>query len=355
MAGIDQIDPNFKVKTSIDKEDIRFYDVRQEPFCVHGLFYEDGKFRRLPQAVAESINDGVRQLHAKTSGGRVRFKTNSPYIAIHAEMSYLIKVAHAAITGSNGFDLYVRTEGQDRHIRTFVPPFDMTNGYESVIELGSSMEREITLYFPRSAEVNDLRIGLSETATLSKPDPYVIEKPIVYYGSSITQGACATRSGSDYISFVSRRLHADYINLGFSGSALGETAMAEYINTLDMSVFVLDYDYNAPDVEHLRKTHEPFFSIIREAHPDLPILILSRPTYRLNEWEEKRLEVVRATYQHALDKGDTNVYFIDGPTLMALAKTDGTVDGCHPTDLGFFSMAQAVGDVLEPIVKSLIG
>lgn len=350
MSTLEQIDPNFKVEATIDKDDVAFYDVRKAPFKVHGLIYENGKFRRLPEEVAAATNEGVHELHAKTTDGRVRFKTNSPYVAIHAEMPIVANGSPQSAGAANGgFDLYIRKNGEYRYAKTFLPPSNMTSGYESIVDWGTSEVRDITIYFPRHSEVSSLCIGLSESAEVWEPEPYTIEKPIVFYGSSITQGGCSSRAGTIYTSISARQFDADHLNLGFSGNAKGETVMAEYIKTLDMSMFVLDYDHNAANAEHLLKTHEPFFKIIRDAHPELPILIMSRPVYYLSPGEITRLEVIRATYEHALERGDKNVYFLDGPTLMALAKDEGTVDGCHPTDWGFFSMAQAVCGVLETV------
>jgi hypothetical protein len=117
-----------------------------------------------------------------------------------------------------------------------------------------------------------------------------------------------------------------------------------------MSVFVYDYDRNAPTIEHLENTHERMFRFIREAKPDLPIVLMSRPKYRLTDDEKQRFDIIKKTYENAVAAGDTNVYLIDGGTLMALAKDDGTVDDCHPNDLGFASIAKAVGDLLEKIL-----
>ena len=153
-----------------------------------------------------------------------------------------------------------------------------------------------------------------------------------------------------YPAQLSRMLDADFVNLGFGGLCKGEGEMAHYIGSLDMSVFVYDYDYNSPSSKHLQDTHEPMFQKIRESHPDLPIVILSRPRYHLSPAEEQRLEIIRTTYKNALAKGDQNVYLIEGKELMALAKNNGTVDGCHPNDLGFFSMAEALIKVLKNII-----
>ena len=126
--------------------------------------------------------------------------------------------------------------------------------------------------------------------------------------------------------------------------------MSDYIKRLPMSVFVYDYDHNAPSVEHLYNTHERMFKEIREENPDLPIIILPRPKYYINKEEKERAKIIQATYENAIKSGDRNVYFIDNRRLMRLCKNEGTVDNCHCTDLGFFSMAEAVGKVMEKIL-----
>lgn len=349
MSSISQIDPNFKVETKLQEEGLHFYNVKQLPFQIYGVFYEDGKFRRLPESVARSVSEGVHRLYANTAGGRVRFRTDSPYVAIHAKMSEITKMPHITLSGSAGFDMYT-SEGEDRYVKTFMPPYDMVDGYESVIAFKTPGMHEVTINFPLYSEVSELYIGLHEEAFVGEGKTYKPGKPIVYYGSSITQGGCASRPGNAYESIISRRLNVDHINLGFSGSAKAEDEIAQYIARLDMSVFVYDYDHNAPTVEYLKKTHEKMFRIIREAHPELPIVMMSMPKYYLTEPEEARRAVIETTYRNALENGDQNVYFLDGKTLMAMAGDEGTVDNCHPTDLGFMSMAEALGDLLLEIM-----
>lgn len=348
MNDFSLIDSNFKIDSKLAEDDIKSYDVKQSPFKIYGVFYESGRFRRIPEKLAKTVNDGVFFLHTNTAGGRVCFKTDSPYIAIHALMPDILKMSHFALTGSSGFDLYIRNSSE-RYFQTFVPPFDIQNGYESVVHFDSSEMRDIVINFPLYSNVSELYIGVSENSYIHQAEPYKIEKPIVYYGSSITQGGCASRPGMSYESIISRRFNADYINLGFSGSAKGENKIAEYISNLEMSAFIYDYDYNAPTSEHLNITHEKMFRIIREANPDLPIIILSRPKYYLTNDEEVRFEIIKNTYNNAVKSGDKNVYIIDGRTLMDMAGNEGTVDSCHPNDLGFMSMAKAIGDVLKKI------
>ena len=348
---ISQVDKNFLIETKISRTDIKFYDVKNSPFEISGVFYEDGAFRRIPESVAKATNDGVVSLHTNTAGGRIRFKTNSSYIAINAKMSGLGKMPHFAFTGSMGFDLYMKSNGKDIYINTFVPPFNVLDGYEGIIEFASTKEKEITINMPLYSNVKELYVGLSEDAVVLPPEPYSIEKPIVYYGSSITQGGCASRPGMAYEAIISRKLNFDYINLGFSGNAKGEDAIANYIADIDMSMFVYDYDHNAPSLEHLMNTHQRMFNIIRDKNPDLPIILLSRPKYLLNLEEEKRFEIIKRTYDNAVCSGDENVYLIKGTKLMEVAKWEGTVDNCHPTDFGFVSMANALIPVISKIFQ----
>lgn len=219
-----------------------------------------------------------------------------------------------------------------------------------MIRFGSRKRREITINFPLYSSVSALYIGIEDDTTLRESSGYKYKKPIVYYGSSITQGGCVSRPGNAYECILSRNLQTDYINLGFAGSAKAEDAMAEYISKLDMSVFVYDYDHNAPTLQHLEDTHQKMFMTVRKANPHLPIVLLSRPKYRPNGVDKKRLEIIRKTYTDALATGDQNVYFIEGLTLMKHAKNDGTVDNCHPNDLGFHSMAK----VLTPQLRALL-
>ncbi len=348
MKNIAELDKNLAVETSIEREGLRFYDAEQAPFQIYGVFKENGMFRRMPEEIAKSVSEGVYSLHTNAAGGRVCFITDSPYVAIKTE--YIPgKMPHFALTGSCGFDMYAQYDGETRYAGTFVPPYNVKNGYESVKDFEECHERVITINFPLYSSVSKLYIGLKENAVLKPAPGYRVEKPVVYYGSSITQGGCASKPGSSYQSILSRRFDCDYINLGFSGNAKGEDEMTDYIKGLDMSVFVMDYDHNAPSTEHLEKTHGRMFEKIRAARPKLPIVIMSRPKYYLTEEEKVRLEIIQNTYLAAKERGDENVYFIDGRKLMEAVGDNGTVDGGHPTDSGFFSMACAVGEVLESI------
>ena len=127
--------------------------------------------------------------------------------------------------------------------------------------------------------------------------------------------------------------------------------MIEYIKNLDMSIFVYDYDYNSPSIEHLEKTHEKFFLRIREHSPNLPIVILSAPNFEPAEDMAERRDVIKQTYLNAKARGDENVYFIDGSTFFGdKDRSYCTIDCIHPNDLGFYRMAQAIKPVIEKIL-----
>lgn len=350
MKDVAIVDPNFAIETAIERENLCFYDAEETPFQIYGIFRENEYFRRIPEDIARKVSPGVYVLHTHSAGGRVRFVTDSPYVAIKT-IYEPEKNSHFALTGSAGFDMYEDICGENRYLGTFIPPFDVKDGYEGVVDFSEWKERSITINFPLYSSVKKLYIGLKKDATLKMAMDYAIKRPVVFYGSSITQGGCASKPGSSYESILSQKFDFDYINLGFSGNAKGEQEMVDYIKGLDMSVFVMDYDFNAPNAEHLSRTHSKMFETIRSAQPELPIIIMSRPSYYLTKPGEERRKIIENTYLEAVKRGDRNVYFLDGPKLMELVKDNGTVDGCHPTDSGFYSMAQAIGTVLETIWK----
>lgn len=212
-----------------------------------------------------------------------------------------------------------------------MPPFQIDGGYESVIDFDAVKMREITINFPLYSGVCALYIGLADGSAVEEPAPYTCEKPVVYYGSSITQGGCASRPGNSYQAVIARRLNCNYINLGFLGSAKGEKEIAEYIAQLDMSVFVYDYDHNAPDAAFLEATHRPMFEQIRMRRPELPVIMLTRPNHVPGRQTDERIRIVYNTYETAVQAGDQNVYFINGQEIFHYRDPDMmTVDGNAP-------------------------
>lgn len=218
------------------------------------------------------------------------------------------------------------------------------------ITKGEGME-DVTVILPRNEVVADLWIEVPDEAQVAAPTPYA-NGPVLYYGSSITEGGCACNAFNAYNMLISRHLDLDFYNFGFSNSAKGELAMADYINTVPVKAFIMDYDHNAPSAQHLWNTHEAFFRRIREKQPTLPVLFLTMPAAEYSEGKKARRAAVRATYDHAVAAGDKHVWFIDGETLLAGADAWlCTVDNTHPNDLGFHRMAA----VIEPVVREMLG
>lgn len=347
--NITDIDRNLKIETNIEREGLIYKNALEEPFKIYGIYHDGNKYRRIPEDVAEKTNKGVHNRSVSTTGGRVRFITDSPYVAIKANMPHNIKFSHMSLSGRSGFDMYTYEGGIYKVVKTFLPPYNFVDTYDGVFDFSDGKKEHLVMIdFPIYNEVYDLYIGIKEGTILKEAPEYKYNVPIVYYGSSITQGGCASRPGMSYQAILSRKYDVDYINLGFSGSGKGEQIIADYIASLDMSVFVLDYDHNAPTLEHYEKTHEPFYKTVRAAHPNIPIIVMTRPKVNLSEEELKRIEIARATYENAKARGE-NVYFIPGYELCELSGDEGMVDGTHPTDLGFFSIASRLSKEFDKI------
>ncbi len=339
-----EVDKNLIIETSFPETDVRFYNVREEPFELYNFYDPKGQpiFRRLPEDVAKATSAGVAKLCRESAGGRVRFSTDSQYILIKAKIPVVGRNSHMTLAMSAGFDLYEDYEsGESRYHRVFMPPYDMEDGYEQIIRFGSRRMRHFTINFPIHSVVSDLYVGIQESAVLGAGLKYRNEKPIIVYGSSIVHGSAATRPGLVYTNILSRYLNMNVIDLGFSGKALGEDAIIDYIASQDMLLFVLDYDHNAPNPEHLRRTHLPAYQKIRAAHPDMPIIMVTRPNVATNGASAmERKDVVIDTYRAARDAGDNNVYYVDGESFfLGKYENECTMDGVHPNDLGFTLMA----------------
>jgi len=354
-----EVDKNM-VGAAFEKDDFIFYNIKNEPFDVYGLYeYKDHvPFMRMPSEVAEQCCPGAKALYKCPSGGRVRFKTDSPCIAIKLETSYWSIGINQQVLGSACPDLYVNK----KYIAGFMPPradVSADGGYESIIELRDGRIREklndIIINMPLYNPVDELYIGIKKGYRLEKGNEYKYKKPVLFYGSSITQGGCSSHPGSCYPALISKYLDTDFINLGFSGGAHGEDPMVDYMTTLDVSMLVCDYDYNSVSAEAYRNTHEKLFKKMRAAKPELPVIFVTRPDF--NNWDDIREAVERrniayTTYMNAVKSGDKNVYFIDGDSLFGgLGHDECTTDGCHPNDLGFWRMYEVIGRAVEMFLE----
>ncbi len=339
------------VQAEVNGVSVRFCDVRKAPFILTGFPFcqgEEQPLRRLPADMTKAdVNAGALSQAQCLSGGAVLFRTDSTVLAIRVTGSNLKRsMDRMPASGLYGYDLYERCpDGTERFINN-------TRVKDGAARIGGRLRKgmaDYILYLPLYSGVDSLEIGVSPEASFETPTPQRLQKPIVFYGSSITQGGCASRPANNYTTMICRALDAPQINLGFSGSAQGEPAVARAIATLDASLLVLDYDHNA-SIQHLATSHEPFFKIIRAARPDLPVIFISRPD-AIDGGVEARRAIIRKTYDNAVAAGDKNVYFIDGEKLFGPGGQNFcTVDGTHPNDLGFFRMYEGV----LPVVKQAL-
>ncbi len=335
----------------IKSVNLEFYNIKSSPIKVYGLWNPQDDFRRMPQEIADKVSGAVAQKNREPSGGRIRFVTDSEKIAIRVKLKAIPPDPTMSPLVLSAFDLYKVKNGKQEYMRSFMQPVDGKEYYEGETKTGSTELTEYVLTLPNFNEVLDIEIGLTENAVLKETVGYKYENPVVFYGSSITQGAGASRSGNTYENFVSRALDTNYINLGFAGNAKAELPLAEYISKLNMAAFVFDYDHNAPDIEYLKSTHKPFFDVIRKANPDLPIVIMTKPDGGYCDDNLARKDIIMETYLAARNNGDKNVYFIDGATFFAGDnRNDCTIDGCHPNDLGYYLMSKKIVDVLKNIL-----
>lgn len=358
MENLINVDKNMIVNTTIGDVDVVWHDVRQAPFKIHGLYKPETEpfFYRLPLDVAAATSEGVDKLNQESAGGRVRFSTDSPYIAIRAKYRGVGRSSHLTLVSTAGFDLYIDGELGSRFVKEFRMPYDMVDEYEQIIYLDKGVMRSFTINMPVHSVVESLEIGLKPDAVIKEAKPYRDIKPMIFYGSSIVHGTAASRPGNIYPSIISRDLNIDHRNIGFSGQAKGEPVLAQWMATLPMSVFVCDYDHNAPTVEHLEQTHYPMYEIIREKNPNLPYIMITRPNYwtAFTNREEvlARRDVVMSSYLKARRNGDKNVWFIDGMSFFEDARQNEYVlDGIHPQDAGFMRMAESIGTLIRHILE----
>ncbi|MBR7118948.1 MAG: hypothetical protein IKC77_01975 [Lentisphaeria bacterium] len=361
---IRKIDSNF-ADAKPTEDGFIYYNVKNAPFSLEGLpFYAEnsGAYYRLPLTITENeVNKGAIELGWHTSGVHVRFRSDSPEIMLRAKLHKSCDSNHMPRTGSAGFDSYFKAPGKKMLYNATVKPDPGTVDICQlcgVNDTGKVCDWIINL--PLYGGVTELEIGIKENFRLLAPKAHKVEKPILFYGSSITQGGCASRPGNNYTAMLCRAVDAPEINWGFSGSGRGEPGIAELISNLDLAAFVMDYDHNAPNTEHLQNTHEQFFRIVRSKNPELPIILVSRCDFhniRQAQVENNylRRDIIYKTYTNAVESGDKNVWFVDGEKLFGSDLYDScTVDGVHPNDLGFYRIYRGVLPTLKKALRAAL-
>lgn len=351
---ITKIDKNFKMNEGAEfQSNGNAFNIPCKPFLLKGGFYDekDG-FIRMPLDYAKKVSQSVYTLSSNTAGIRVLFSTNSNIIKIKAKLPYKCVFPHMTPIASMGFTLVEVVDGEEKYVSNFIPPQE---GDEMVTscDLKGGVVRDYIFYFPLYASVSSLTFEFEDGAKIYEYDKYRKIAPILYYGSSITQGGCASKASNTYQSYLSEWLNVDYINLGFSGSAKGEQAICEYLSNIDCSVFVCDYDCNAPSVEHLKETHYKLYETFRSnpKQKNTPIIFLTRPSMFWRVDCKSFEKVIVETYKKAIANGDKNVYLIKGANYYPKEVREHCyIDGVHPNDLGFYFMAKSIYKVLKKLV-----
>ena len=352
---LEEIDKNFKFAT-LQETDVEWIAVHENTQYLRGVFFsqEEDCFRRMPKSVSSTVNSGVDWLSEDLAGGRICIKTDSPYVAVKCLVPFQDQMSHITIFAQYG--CAVREDGDYRKLiapsfQQLCNPIDGLVAYEGIhYTVNPNAVHTYEIYLPLYGGAKRIYIGLKRGAKVEVAPVRKYKKPVVFYGSSITQGGCATRPDNDYVSMLCRWLDTEYINLGFSGSAHGEQTMAEYIGSLDSSVIVLDYDHNS-GLEELRQRHYSFYQTIRKLRPATPIILISKPDYDYDPQGDDRAAVLMDTLEKARANGDQNITFIHGKTLFGDEdRSVCTVDCCHPNDIGFFRMAKTI----YPVLKNLL-
>lgn len=319
---------------------------------INGLawFSENGgEWFRLPVRLKDALPKAVWNLGQSPSGARVRFRTDSNVLAVRVEYASAPDMANMHAFGQTGVDLYL--DGVYRG--TAIARKDSKAGepVEHIyFDLGGKprLERAVTLYLPLYKASKLLAVGVDKQATVRPAAPYALGRPVVFYGTSITQGGCASRPGMSYQAILSRLLNLDYVNLGFSGNGKGEPEVARMVAEIDAAAFVLDFAQNNKTIESLREVYEPFLNIIREKHPSTPIFVIT-PISAAREALADTSGTLEAMRRHIrlvaskrIAAGDQHLEIIEGADLIGPDRLDGFVDGVHPNDLGFQWMAEGL-------------
>jgi lysophospholipase L1-like esterase len=319
------------------------------PF-ITGLPWIDEYFpelRRVPKRVSKKVPN-IKGLATNLSGARIRFCSTTSILTIKAKLHHSGKYDHFSNYGSNGFDLYV--DGQ--FYTTFYSKKKLNQKFE--FENLNKSSRLCEIYLPLYSGAEEIEI---ETNAEITPAPkFAQDLPIMYYGSSITQGGCASRAGNSYSAFLSQRYNLDMVNLGFSGNGRGDIEIAHLMAEKPAFCYVLDWGVNllGEGLQIFQDRYEPFLKTIRDAHPTTPIFLVNLQGLGREKFSGEYAKIVSSYREHInlvhqkfTTAGDQKLWVVDMTEDFGLNHLEFTVDGTHPNDLGFQAYAHAIGGSLE--------
>ncbi|MVZ62222.1 SGNH/GDSL hydrolase family protein [Sphingobacterium humi] len=325
------------------------------------LKLEDG-FARLPKALKADVREPVWYLGQQAAGIYVEFETNSPNIHIRYKVRNGLNMPHMPTTGVSGVDLYAKGEQPltwkwtfGKYKFTDTISFDYEN-----LAIEPIKGHQYRLYLPLYNAVDWMEIGVEEGKTfkfINTPS-----KPIVVYGTSIAQGACATRPGLGWTNMFGRNFNQEVINLAFSGNGRLEQPIIDLINDIDASAYLLDCIPNLAlskdrSKEQLRDLIVNAVSTLRKKHPKTPIMLMAHSSSEVpgiisktNLAEYGNSSVVAfETFKELKAKGDKNLYWVSSQDIGF--DIDCTVDYAHPNDIGMKKISDAYTKVLKPLLK----
>lgn len=334
---------------------VNWYNV--EDWGVEGKSWDETEryFDRLPAKAKGVVRGAVWGLSRHSAGMCARFETDATQIKVSYKLlSASLGMPHMPPTGVSGLDLYAQDEkGVWRWLAVARPnAVEMKN--LTLISGVDPGRRRYMLYLPLYNGVESLEIGVPAEAEF-KPLPPRGEKPIVFYGTSITHGGCASRPGMAYPAIIGRHLNRPVVNLGFSGNGRMEKEVGALIAEIDAAIYVIDCLPNMTG-DVVAERAEPLVRQLRKARPDTPIVLVEDRTYSnayLIASKRKRHKAARAAlkgaYQKLLASGVKNLYYLPGENQLG-DDCEATVDGSHPTDLGMLRLAEALEPVLRPLL-----
>ena len=338
----------FVAEGAFASDNMKWIDGRDLP--IEGRAFNDTEhyYDRLPSNVTANVNSGVRTMKHHTSGMLFRFSTDSAKLVFKwVPYNTRLSMDHMPATGVSGIDVYRfdAAKGRWRYVKTG----RITSATGATLSLDWTPGTPCLVNLPLYNGIREFTLGIEQEASVSPLPPRAsgIEKPVVFYGTSITQGGCASRPGMSFVNIIGRNLDVPVVNLGFSGSGLMELEMSEHLAAIDASCYVLDCVWNMRNMttDAFLNRYEPFIRNLRAKRPDVPIVMAGKSDVYCGGPIDKDV-CVRTLYERLVAEGWTNLVHLpkDG---MYSGDFEVTVDGTHPNNWGMLSLAAAYGKAVK--------